>query len=300
MEKLLEALKNLLKPEEINDVSKAVKSMMDESEKNIRKEYDSKLHEAYEKFSSELKNNDEVGNQGYQQAWEVISGLQKRIEEQAEEYQNQMDEGFQEAWDELQKEKAKNESIEKELYDEFDKKLTEMKDFMVEKVDQFLAFQEADIYEQAKRDVNNDPRLAEARVALDRIVNIVSESVSDEDISIAAAKKLEEAYKAIEDLRGQMRIVEGRNVKLSMQNQQLSEQARQAVAKVNESVQIERKEKASKKENVSGRGRKIMNPDEIIAEYANPSVKSSHQDQTINEGSDPLNDILVLSGVTQS
>jgi hypothetical protein len=302
MEKIIEALKKLLPEKEVSEVSKAVKSMLSESEKTIRSEYEAKLNEAYEKFTADLKKAEETGELGYQQAYEVIAGLQRRLEEQAEAYENQMEEGFEEAFQELQAEKAKNEKIEIELYEEFDKKLREMKEFMVDKVDQFLSFQEAEIYEHAKRDVLSDPRLLEHKVALDRIVSIVSENVSDEDMSVAASKKLEEAHKAIEDLKGQMRVIESRNVRLSMQNNALVEQVRKAEAKltesVNESVKLERKERASKKENVSGRGKKVIREqDELLSEYNNPAVAQPKQDQTISESADPLNDLLVLSGI---
>ena len=302
MDKLIEALKKLLKPEEVNEVAKAVHEMMADSEANIRAEYTAKLDEAYQKFQSDLKKSEETGVSGYEQAWGVIADLQKRIEEQAEEYQSLMDEGFEEAFQELQAEKAKNENIEVELYEEFDSKLKVMKDFMVEKVDQFLAFQEAEIYEQAKRDVMADPTLLEHKVALDKIVGIVADSLSEEDISLAASKKLEEAYRYIEDIKGQMRVIESRNVRLSMQNQQLAEANRRTESKltesVNESVRMERKERASKKENVRGRGSRVIEEGEqVISEYVNPAVTSRKQDQTITEGSDPLNDLLVLSGL---
>jgi uncharacterized protein YoxC len=300
MEKLLEALKKLLKPEEVNEVASAVKEMTEDSEKEIRAEYEAKLQEAYEKFSTDLKKSEETGETGYQQAYEIIMDLQKRLEEQKEEYEKQMEEGFEEAFQEIQKEKAKNENIEVELYQEFDKKLKEMKDFMVEKVDQFLAFQEAEIYEHAKRDVSNDPRLVEHKVALDRIVSIVADSLSDDDISVAASRKLEEAYKSIEDLKGQMRVIEARNIRLTTNNNSLVEQVRKAETKaesvITEATKNDRKEKAGKKESISGRGSKVV-AEEIIQEFNNPAPA---KDQNLTEGNDPLNDLLVLSGVIQS
>jgi hypothetical protein len=302
MEKLLEALKKLLKPEEVNEVAKAVQEMTADAEKEIRAEYEAKLQEAYEKFSVDLKKTEETGEAGYQQAYEVIAGLQKRLEEQAEEYEKQMEEGFEEAFQEIQKEKAKSETIEVELCKEFDKKLAEMKDYMVEKVDQFLAFQESDIYEHAKRDVSNDPRLVEHKVALDKIVSIVADSLSDDDISVAASRKLEEAYKAIEDLKGQMRVIEARNIRLTTNNNSLTEQVRKAESVITEAkqeaTQTERKERAGKKENVSGRGSKVVADTKVIQEFVNPDTTA--KDQNLTEGNDPLNELLILSGVITS
>jgi len=57
-----------------------------------------------------------------------------------------------------------------------------MKDFMVDKVDQFLNLQEAEIYEHAKRDVLTDPSLAEQRVVVEKMAELLSSYVDSDDI----------------------------------------------------------------------------------------------------------------------
>lgn len=296
MEKLLQALQKLLKPEEVNEVANAVKAMMAESETQIRAEYEKRLEEAYENVAEEAAKVEEVAKVGYQQAYDIIMAQQKQIEEQREEFENAIDEGFEEAFKDLEAEKAKNQQLEVELYEEFDKKLKEMRDYMVNKVDQFLTLQEAELYEAAKRDVMDDPRLVEHKVAMDKIVGIIADQLSDEDLSGATSRKLDEAYKMIEDLRGQMKIVEARNSRLSVNNTKLTEEVRAAKAVINESKTHERKERAGKKENVSGRGQRDLG-ERILSEYVNPEAAQNKRDrQDLNESSD-LNDLLVLSGV---
>jgi hypothetical protein len=100
-----------------------------------------------------------------------------RLDEQRVEFEEALEEGFEEAYSELQREKGKNGNIEIELYEEFDKKLKEMKEIMVDKLDQFMTLQEQEIYEAAKRDVLTDPRLAEQRVAVERMAEILSDYI---------------------------------------------------------------------------------------------------------------------------
>ena len=72
-----------------------------------------------------------------------------------------------------------------------------MKEYIVDKVDAFLQYKGGELYEQARRDVLNDPAMAEHKVALDRIVDTVSEYISDEEYTLATSSKLEEAKKSI-------------------------------------------------------------------------------------------------------
>jgi len=52
------------------------------------------------------------------------------------------------------------------MYEEYDNKLNQMKSYIVDKVDEFLQLKGSEIYEQARRDVLSDPRLAEHKVNL--------------------------------------------------------------------------------------------------------------------------------------
>jgi hypothetical protein len=56
-----------------------------------------------------------------------------------------------------------------------------------------------------KRDILNDPRMAEHKVALDKIVEVTSQYLSDEDFNGATSSKLEEALKSVEEMKGQLR-----------------------------------------------------------------------------------------------
>ena len=299
MDKITEALKKILPAEHVNEVRKAVEDMMAEQYKGLESEFESKLEEAYAQIKEEKDRTEVVAEAGYQQAYEIIGSLMTRLDEQREEFETALEEGFEDAFKELQAEKGKNDNIEVGLYEEFDKKLQEMKEFMVDKVDQFLSLQEEEIYEHAKRDVLSDPRIAEQRVVVTKMAEMLSDYIDSDKLGGVNSSKLEETHKQLESLKGQLRIVEAKNVRLSANNNKLNEQVREANGLLTEAAKVERKERQGKAKNASGRGNRVS-ADQILSEYAAPTQQSDSKGQDLMEGSDPLTDLLVLSGLQES
>lgn len=297
MEKIVEALKKLLPESEVNEVSSAVQEMLDQAKSDLESEFNQKLEEAYSELSNEVAEAEKIAEQGYEEAYSIISDLRNRLEIQGEEYKAALEEGYEEAYQMLKQEKEKNQKLEIEMYEEYDQKLAEMKEYIVDKVDQFLQFKGQEIYEQAKRDIVNDPRMVEHKVALDKIVDITANYLSDEDFSAVSSTKLEEATKSIEEMKAQLRIMEARNIRLSTENTKLNENVRQAHELINESRNVvartkkesvvnEQKERTERSTNVTGRGK--TEDGEVISEYAAP---------TDNPGMEQL---LVLSGLKKA
>jgi regulator of replication initiation timing len=234
------------------------------------------LEEAYAEVSNELKSAEKTAEEGYTEAYAIISELRNRLEVQGEEYEEALEEGYEEAYQMLKEERSKNGSLEVSLYEEYDKKLAEMKEYIVDKVDQFLQFKGAEIYEQAKKDVLADPRTVEHRNAFDKIVDITSEYLSDEDYASVSSAKVDEAKKQIDDLKGQIKLLEARSIRLSTENTKLTEAVRHAQTVVTEQVKAvetekqvktvnEMKERAEKSKNVTGRGQ-VVAGEAVIAE----------------------------------
>lgn len=282
MEKIIEALKKLLPESEIQEVSTAVKDMLEQAKTNLEAEFNTKLEEAYAELSSELVTAEKTAQQGYEEAYAIIGDLRNRLELQGEEYKAALEEGYEEAYQMLKAEKDKNQQLEVEMYEEYDKKLAEMKEYVVDKVDQFLQFKGSEIYEQAKRDVLNDPRMAEHKVTLDKIVDLTSSYLSDDDFNAVSSAKLEEAVKVVEEMKGQLRIMEARNIRLSTENTKLNEAVRQTQEVIAESRKVtkaekksetvnEQQERAEKSKNVTGRGK--TDDGVVISEYAAPTTQ---------------------------
>ena len=303
--KIASALKKLLPEDQINEVAAAVAEMVEESKAEMETEYNKNLEEAYTQLSGELSEAEKTAYQGYQEAYEIINDLNARLQVQKEEFETALEEGYEEAYQMLLSERKNKDSVETNLYEEYDSKLAEMKNYIVEKVDQFLQYKGAEIYEQAKRDLINDPRLIEHKVALDKIVNITSDYLSDEERAFGTSKKLEDASKQVEELRGQLRIMEARNIRLSTDNTRLNESVRKvntnmineskmaaikqnATAKVaKRSVVTEQNARVAKVEKASGRGHTDTENVQVIAEFN-------------DNGSGVVNELLVLSGVKKS
>jgi hypothetical protein len=207
-----------------------------------------------------------------------------------------MEEGYEEAYQMLKSERAKNNSLEVELYEEYDKKLHEMKEYIVDKVDQFLQVKGQEIYEQARKDIVTDPRLAEHKVVLDKIVDLTSNYLSDDEVNNVSSAKVEEAIKQADELKGQLRIMEARNIRLSTENTKLNENFRHAKDLITEQKRVvenrkksevitEQNERVEKAQNVTGRGNKVVDQEVVIAENYD------------NNNSSEIDQILVLSGV---
>lgn len=293
---IVEALKKLLPETEINEVAASVEKMLEQAKSTLEKEYNVKLEEAYSELSTELAESEKVAEKGYEEAYAIIADLRTRLEVQGEEYKAQLEEGYEEAYQLLKTEREKNGHLEVEMYEEYDKKLQEMKEYIVDKVDQFLQFKGQEIYEQARRDVMNDPRMAEHKVALDKIVEVTSNYLSDEDFNVVTSGKLEASVKQMEDMKGQMKILEARNIRLSTDNTKLNEGLRQAkdlltenakagTSDKNDKVIAEQKERVQKGKNATGRGQ-VADDNVVIAEY--------------NSTDSDMDQLLVLSGLKAS
>lgn len=295
MEKIMEAIKKLLPESDVKEVSSAINEMLNQAKLDLEKEYNEKLEEAYTELSGELSNSEKTAEQGYEEAYAIIADLRNRLDIQGEEYKNALEEGYEEAYQMLKTERSKNGNIEVELYEEYDKKLQEMKEYIVDKVDQFLQAKGQEIYEQARKDVVKDPRIAEHKVALDKIVDIASNYLSDDESQNFSSAKVEEFQKQLEESRGQLRIMEARNIRLSTENTKLNENVRYAKNLITEQKQAtysqkrsevitEQKERFEKAKNVTGRGQKVVDQEVVIAE-------------NVGNNSSEIDQILVLSGI---
>jgi uncharacterized protein (DUF1330 family) len=187
------------------------------------------------------------------------------------------------------------------MYDQFNDKLSEMKEYMVDKVDAFLQFKGKELYESARVELLNDPAIAEQKVILNKVVETISDYISDEDYNNAVNSKLTGAETELESLKSQTKILEARNIRLSTENNKLNEAVREAEQVITESVKEEKQERVEMAKNAQGRGRAV-NDSELVAEWsdekAEGSEKQQNVDTTLVESLDPefLKQIQVLAG----
>lgn len=275
MDKILEALGSLLPEDQVKQISAAVNEMLAAEKDNLKNEFTAKLDAGYAELATELKEAEATAEEGYKEAYAIIEDLHARLETQRNEYEKAMEEGYEEAYQMILAERGKNEKLELEMYESYDKKLAEMKDYMVEKIDAFLQGKTVEMYEHARRDILNDPAMVEHKLTLDRVVETVAEYISDEDYALATSKKLEELQKQLEDLKANQKILEARNIRLSMDNKNLNESVKKKEAMIVEQKEEvkseEKKERAEKVKNVTGRG---VVSESIVPEFS-PSEKKA-------------------------
>ena len=307
MDKILEALSKLLPEDQVGEVTSAVGTMIDEAKAGIEAEYNTKLEEAYAELSDELKTAENTAETGYQEAWAIISDLRGRLDTQRTEFEGALEEGYEEAYQMLLGERGKNDDVETTMYEEYDKKLGAMREYFIDKIDEFLTYKGKELYEQARRDIISDPRMAEHKCTLDKVINTVSDYISDEDYSAASSGKLEDAKKENEDLQAKVRMLEAKSIRTGTENNKLNEQLRHAGQLIREheevSTDVEKKERLEKGKNVQGRGRRVTENVEVIKDHDNKVSADDNDegDNTLVESldQDALHAMQVLSGLKQ-
>jgi len=272
MKKILEALKHLLPEDQLKEVASAIDGMLAEATDEIGKkkeaEFNKQLKNAYDELSAELASAEKTAETGYEEAYTIITDLRNRLEVQKEEFDRTLEEGYEEAYQLLLAERAKNNTLEVDIHEEYEKKYGDLKEQFVDMLDKFLQNKGAEIYEQAIRDTANNPRYAEHKVALDKIAEITSYYLTGEEIALATSSKLEEAYKQLEEMKGQFKVMEARNIRLAREHEKMTESVRHNNTIVAESRKVNQKERVEKAKNVSGRGSVVTEQEtRVIAEH---------------------------------
>lgn len=298
MKNIVEALKNLLPDEHIKEVASVIDEMIKEAVAEVAKqkeaEFNKQLENAYNELAAELQAAEKTAEQGYEEAYAIIVDLRNRIEIQKEEFEKTLEEGYEEAYQMLLAERAKNNTLEVDLHEEYEKKYLELKEQFVDMLDQFLQTKGAEIYEQARRDLINDPRYAEHKVALDKIAEIAANYLSGEEVALATSSKLEEAHKQLEEMKGQMKVMEARNIRLARDNEKMTETVRAASNVVTESRKVEKQVRTEKAKAVSGRGTVVTEQEtKVIAEHNQAPASNDKDTNNAN-----LVESLLPAGVT--
>jgi hypothetical protein len=302
---IMQALAGLLPEDVQKDVITAVETFVEGVRSELETEYNARLEEAYAVVAQEKDEVKKVAEHGYAEAYQIICDLRDRLEVQREEFEHALEEGYEEAYQVLLQERNKNESLEVDLYEEYDRKVKEVREFFVEKLDLFLSQKGEEFYEQAKRDVLNDPTMAEHKVALEKILEVASSFMSDEDYHFATSSKLDDVSRQLEEMRGQQRILEAKNMRLATENSRLNEAVRQQAEVLTEATRTEQKERQKKARTVEGRGKRVLEQDrvEVIAEHrANETVTSDDgEDANLVEhvGAEITDQWQVLAGITK-
>jgi regulator of replication initiation timing len=103
--------------------------------------------------------------------------------------------------------------------------------------------------------------------------------LSEEDYLVATGSKIEELTKNIEEIKGQQRILEAKNMRLATENSKLNEAVRQQNDLLTENVRVEQKERLKKARTVEGRGQKSVDNSIVIGEHVATGTASGDEEE---------------------
>lgn len=299
-EQIMKALAGLLPEDAQKEVSTAISNYLDEANKVLEAEYNDKLSEAYKVVEEEKSSDEQVAERGYAQAWEIITDLRDRLETQKEEFEAALEEGYEEAYQMLQEERSKNDTLEVSLYEEYDKRLAEVRGYMVDKIDQFLALQGEKYYEMAKKDVLNDPAVTEHKLAFEKMLEVAQNYLSDEDFAVASSTRVDTLGKQLDEQKAQIKILEAKNMRLATDNTRLTEAVKHQHTVINESKSNEKNVRLEKARKAEGRGEgNTESRRVVIGEQKDASgepVANSNNTIVENAGEDIFADWKYLAG----
>jgi hypothetical protein len=243
-EKIMESLAGMLPDEAQEKVASAVSSIIDDLSAEHEAAYNDKLAEAYAQMSEENEANVKKAEAEFEKAYSIINDLRNRFE-------------------------IHHEELEGRLYEEYDARLKDIKEYMVDKVDEFLAIQGEKFYEMAKQEVINDPAIVEHKVAFDKIVDVVGGYISDEEMLFNTSVKVDGLHESLEKVSKEKRLLEAKIIRLESDNNKLNEVAGEAQQLLEEQMLNEQKEWVERSRNAEGRGEVSDKEREVLlGEYA--------------------------------
>ena len=281
-DKVLEALAGFLPTgTDKEKVTSVVASLLDEALASVKTqvvaEYNNKLDEGYRIIAEEREKDWQTAQTGYKQAYDIIADMRARLTRQEEEFQGTIVEEYEKAYQMILAERAKNDELEATLYEEFNKRTDAIREFIVEKCDQFLGEMGNEYYEMARREVLSDPCMAEHRIAFERVLNVAKDYLSDEDIMLNTNTKVAELEQQLEHITVSKRQLEAKNMRLMTENTKVHEYLRETKELIEKNILNEQNERVELAGKVQGRGFTANEPkrEVILGEVVDNSAKTS-------------------------
>lgn len=150
---------------------------------------------------------EQIAEKGYAEAYQIIVELRTRLESQKKEFEETLEKGYEEAYQMILQLKNQNNTLETTLYEEYDAKLKDMKEYIVDKVDEFLRMKSEEL-----REANHDTAAFILQTWLKQTTprQIVDEAIGDTQGELTR-----------DEMKAQIRILEAKNMRLSAECEKL-------------------------------------------------------------------------------
>lgn len=284
--KIMESFRNMLPDDQVSQVEEAVNEFVENTKKQIQENYEKVLEESYKEWDEQLKTVKEEGEnklkeaeetayQGYDEAKKIISEKEAEMASQKEEFDKFLLEQYNIAKEMIEEERSRNDQIEQELYESYNSQVEDIKDDLVNKLDEFLYDKVDEISESIRKELRNSPEILENKLAFDRIKDVVLQNISEGEVSERTSEKFDELSDNLMQLQNEVKALKAKNMRLTTENQNLVHKTKVLNENANGSFtktemdrikeETERRVAERMAENVEGRG-SIVSKEDIIAE----------------------------------
>lgn len=252
-QKIMESFKGMIPEDQASSVEQAINEFVDETESKIKSEYEKTLEESYKDWDEQLKEAREEGEnklkesetialEGYERAKQMLQEKEEAFEIQKEEFDNFLLEQYEIAGRLLEEEKGKNEEIEQNLYEAYVQQIEDIKEDLVNKLDNFINDKIEEISVAVRKELKNSPEILENKVAFDRIKDIVVSSLSTNEIENKSNEEVEELEESLDELKREIKALKAKNLRLTTENANYQKESKV----ISESVENKEEEKEEK------------------------------------------------------
>lgn len=280
---IMESLKTMIPNDQAKSIESAINEFVNDTENKIKKEYEKTLEESYKEWQEELnqvkadnesklQESENVALKGYEEARHIIEQKDLELQKQRQEFETFLEQEYKVAKSMLDKELSRNNKIEQDLYEAYNQQIEDIKEDLVNKIDNFLFDRIEDIAETVRRELKNSPEVLESKVAFDKIKNIVASSLDESDLHVVSNNNTSELQEQVSQLNAEIKALKARNLRLVTESKKTTRVINETTNSRSRQLdkfkkETERKVSAKLAENVEGRG-KIINKNDLILEQA--------------------------------
>jgi len=293
---------------ELDEAEKVAESGYTEAANLIREareealEVEETAYKGYDEAKAMLTEQEETAYQGYEEARQMIEQVKT-------EYEAQAYKGYEEAYEVIKSLKAQNEQLESDLYEQYQKALTENREELIDKVDQFLTDRIEKVKEQIRTECAEEE--TEASGLLRQMFDLLKshfeggeeagEGAPAPEVSAVPdmnSKAIEAMETTTAALKEDVKRLEAKNFRLLAEAARAKEDAsklltEQTKVEETEDRRQERQERREKARLAEGNG-EVVKRDEVVVENVIPAAEKGDAKVQSNL---KASDAMVLAGI---
>ena len=248
-QKIMESFKGMIPTDQASGVEQAITEFVEETEAKLKVEYEKTLEESYKEWDEQLKESRQEGEtklkeaettalEGFEDAKQLLEEKKQEMDTQKTEFETFLDGQYEVAGKMLEEEKGRNNEIEQTLYESYSQQIEDIKEDLVNKLDNFINSKIEEISVSVRKELKNSPEVLENKVAFDRIKDIVASSLTTSELEKTTSAKVEELEEGTEDLQKEIKALKAKNLRLTTENSNYQKEAKV----INEAVDTDSEE----------------------------------------------------------